>query len=315
MGSEGRPLRFGIQLQAQRTTWQEYLRAVKEVEELGFDSVWNFDHMLPFAGADDSPCFETLTTLAAMASLTERIRIGSLVNGVLYRDPATLAKSAATVDQISDGRLEFSLGAAWAEREFRAYGIDFPAAPERQARLDEALQIVKLLWSEHRSTFTGRYYRVDDAPCSPKPVQAPHPPIWIGGMGPGTLRIAAKHADNWNAIGTVEHCQEKLALLHGFCHEIGRDPAEIEVSIHGGLGVAATHQAAVDIGRAALAAVDRHSLDELSSWMLGTPTEVIATMQRHIALGATNWVMAIGAPFDMVQLGLFMKEVVPALRP
>ena len=144
---KSRPLRFGILLQAQRTTWDDYLRALHAVEDLGFDTAWTFDHMLPFVGPDDDACFETLTTLAAMAAHTTRVRVGVLVNGVLYRDPATLAKSAAMVDHISGGRLEFSLGAAWARREFVAYGLPFPSITERYERLDEALQIVRSLWS------------------------------------------------------------------------------------------------------------------------------------------------------------------------
>src|ERR1035438_5499383 len=151
MEVRGRPLHFGVQLQAQRTSWQDYVAALRSVEELGFDSAWTFDHLLPFSGADDGAAFETLTTLGAMATLTTRVRIGVLVNGVLYRDPATLAKSAALVDQISGGRLEFSLGAAWAEREFRAYGLAFPSLEERYDRLEEALQIVRSLWTEHRT--------------------------------------------------------------------------------------------------------------------------------------------------------------------
>ena len=145
--SENRAPRFGVQLQAQRTTWREYVEAVHAVERLGYDTLWNFDHMLPFSGADDDTCFETWTTLAALATETSRVRIGALVNGVLYRDPATLAKCAAQVDIISDGRLEFSLGAAWAEREFTAYGLPFPPVAERMERLNEALEMVTLLWT------------------------------------------------------------------------------------------------------------------------------------------------------------------------
>ena len=123
----GAHVHFGVQLQAQATSWAEYAAAVKVVEEIGFGSVWTFDHLLPFNGADDRPAFETLTTIGAMALLTSRARIGVLVNGVLYRDPAVLAKASAQVDEMTMGRLEFTLGAAWAEREFRAYGIPFPA--------------------------------------------------------------------------------------------------------------------------------------------------------------------------------------------
>ena len=114
MEVRGRPLHFGIQLRGQATTWSEYVAALRGVEELGYGSVWMFDHLLPYSGADDRPCFETLTTLGAMATLTTSIRIGVLVNGVLYRDPAVLAKASAQVDEMSEGRLEFTLGAAWA---------------------------------------------------------------------------------------------------------------------------------------------------------------------------------------------------------
>ena len=122
-----RPVRFGIQLQAQRTTWPDYQSALAAVEDLGFDTVFTFEHLLPVDGPVDGSCFETFTTLAAMAALTHRIRIGALCAGVMYRDPATLAKAAAMVDQISGGRLEFTLGPAWAEREFRTYGLPSPA--------------------------------------------------------------------------------------------------------------------------------------------------------------------------------------------
>ncbi len=171
MHVRGRPLHFGVQLQAQGTTWAEYARGVQAVEELGFGSVWTFDHLLPFVGPDDRPCFETLTTLGAMAVLTTRARIGVLVNGVLYRPPAVLAKAAAQVDEMSGGRLDFSLGAAWAEREFKAYGLDYPPLAERYARLDEALQLVKLLWprtgppSEGASTKCRRPLAIP-SPCS-----------------------------------------------------------------------------------------------------------------------------------------------------
>ena len=172
MEVRGRPLHFGVQLQAQRTSWQDYAAALRSVEELGFDSAWTSDHLLPFSGPDDGACFDALTTLAAMATLTSRVRIGVLVNGVLYRDPATLAKSAALVDHISGGRLEFSLGAAWAEREFRTYGLPFPPLAQRYERLDEALQIVRSLWREQPDDLRGsplqrsRTRRVSRSPCS-----------------------------------------------------------------------------------------------------------------------------------------------------
>ena len=202
------------------------------MEALGFDTLWNFDHLLPFSGAPDGPCFETWTTLVAMAMQTSRIRIGALVNGVIYRDPATLAKSATMVDIMSNGRLEFTLGAAWAEREFRTYGLPFPPLAERLARLDEALTVVRALWTQPRTTYEGRYYAVHDAPLEPKPLQQPHPPIMVGGSGRGTLRVAAKHADAWNGMGSPQYCAGRIALLRAYCAALGRDASTIELSVH-----------------------------------------------------------------------------------
>ncbi|HWE64193.1 MAG TPA: TIGR03560 family F420-dependent LLM class oxidoreductase [Chloroflexota bacterium] len=306
--------RFGIQLQAQRTTWPEYLAALRTVEELGFDAVWNFDHMLPFAGPDDGSCFETWTTLAAMAASTSRVRLGALVNGVLYRDPATLARSAVTVDHISNGRLEFALGAAWAEREFRAYGLPFPPVGERMARLEEALDIVKALWTQPRTTYQGTYYTINDAPCEPKPVQRPMPPIMVGGNGRRTLRIAARHATIWNGVASPEGCARSIELLHAFCREIGRDPAEIELSAHPSLAIGRTHEEAEAKARAAAQRLDHNLDDERQLWLLGTPDEIRARLQHYLDVGVTYWVMALGAPFDLDGLRLFAQEVLPAFK-
>lgn len=312
MQVRGRPLRFGIQLQAQRTGWGDYADALRRVEELGFDTAWTFDHLLPFSGPDDGPAFETLTTLGAMAAITDRIRIGALVNGVLYRDPATLAKASALVDQISGGRLEFSLGAAWAEREFVAYGLPFPPLAERYVRLDEALQIVRSLWTQPRTTFKGEYYSLVDAPCEPKPVQTPHPPIMVGGSGLGSLRMAAKHADSWNGQGSPAKLAERAARLRGLCEDIGRDFDAIELSWHGQIVVAPTHDAAVD---QATAIARSHGHDAPGeNDVIGTPDEVIAGLRAFTDVGVSHWIVGIGHPFETTGLELFQREVAPALR-
>jgi F420-dependent oxidoreductase-like protein len=313
MEVRGRPLHFGVQLQAQRTSWAGYAAAVKATEQLGYGSVWTFDHLLPFSGADDGPCFETLTTLSALALLTERVRIGALINGVLYRDPATLAKAAAQVDEMSGGRLDFSLGAAWAKREFRAYGIDFPPLDERHARLDEALEIVKLLWSQPRTTFHGRYYSIEDAPCEPKPVQSPHPPITVGGMNLATVRLAAKHADRFNMIGPAEKCAHRIEKLQQFCADFGRDPAEIEFSVHPTVAVARSRDEAealavrIAVGNAIDLAANR------ASWVIGAPAEVTAALRGYIDLGVNHFVFAVGYPFDMTALRFLQEEVLLGL--
>jgi F420-dependent oxidoreductase-like protein len=313
MEVRGRPLRFGVQLQAQRTTWEDWASALHAAEELGLDSAWTFDHLLPFSGPDDGPAFETLATLGAMAALTSRIRFGALVNGVLYRDPATLAKSSALVDQISGGRLEFSLGAAWAEREFRAYGLPFPPVAERYRRLDEALQIVKALWTEPRTTFEGRYYQVHDAPCEPKPVQRPYPPITVGGSGPGSLRLAAKHASAWNGQGTAEAIATRAATLRGFCDEIGRDFSEIEVSHHPQLALAATHEDAEELARRSILSHGGDPNGSRDGWVLGTPDEAVEQLRRYMKAGVSHWIFALGHPFDLTSLRLLREKVIPAL--
>jgi F420-dependent oxidoreductase-like protein len=307
-------LRFGIQLQAQRTTWTAYREAVQTVEALGFDTVWNFDHLLPFAGPDDQPCFETLTTLTGMAMATSRIRIGTLVNGVLYRDPATLAKSAALIDQISGGRLEFSLGAAWAEREFRAYGLPFPPVGERMARLREALDIVRLLWTQERTTYEGQYYQIDNAPCSPGPLQQPHPPIMVGGSGDRTLKIAARYADEWNCIGSPAFCAERIAALRANCAAIGRDPDSIIISVHPNLAIARTREEAEDKAHRFATSLNLRLDGQLDRWLVGTPAEIRAQIQAYKDVGVTHWIAGLGAPFDFDGLRLFSEDVIPAFR-
>ncbi len=312
--SAGRPLRFSVQLQAQRTTWPEYIAAVRAVEELGFDGVWNLDHMLPFDGADDGPCFETWTTLAAMAASTSRIRLGSLVNGVIYRDPATLAKSAVMVDQISSGRLEFALGAAWAEREFRAYGLPFPPIGERMDRLEEALTIVKSLWTQPRTAFHGVYYNVNDAPCEPKPVQRPYPPILIGGMGARTLRKAARHANEWNGVASPETARSCIEQLRANCGAIGRDFNELTLSVHPQLFIARDRERAEAAGRALAEYQGKKVGAERGKWLIGTPADVRSQISRYTELGVSHFIMAIGAPFDLDALRLFIDEVAVPLR-
>jgi F420-dependent oxidoreductase-like protein len=168
-----------------------------------------------------------------MAAATERVRIGCMVTGNTFRHPAVVAKAAVTVDHLSGGRLEFGLGAGWAEPEHTMLGLDFGTAGRRLDRLDEACQVVKLLWTRDRTDFAGRHYRLEGAVANPKPVQAPHPPIWIGGVGERrTLRLVAEHADVWNAAVGEPHEVGRLSrVLDRHCEEIGRDPSSIRRSV------------------------------------------------------------------------------------
>src|SRR5215471_17403057 len=193
-------MRFGIKTAPQHTTFDAMLdvwRAADDIEL--FESAWNFDHFYPIFSDSDGPCMEAWTMLAAMAQATRRIRIGCQVTGMVYRHPAVLANMAATVDIISDGRLDIGLGAGWNQQECDAYGIELPGLRERFDRFDEALEVIVGLLTNETTTFDGRYYQLRDARCEPKPVQRPHPPILIGGSGPKrTLRAAARWAQHWN---------------------------------------------------------------------------------------------------------------------
>ena len=220
----------------------------RDADELGFHGVYNYDHFygLYVLGQPlELPTLEAWTTLTAMAKVTSRARIGCMVTGVTYRHPAVLAHMAVSVDHISGGRLEFGLGAAWHEPEHLTNGIPFPSAGTRIAMLDEALGIIRRLWTEESVTHEGRFWTLKDALCFPKPVQQKIP-IVVGGSGPRkTLRVVAKHADEWNAPAATAEDYTRLAkILDEHCADIGRDPSEIRRSVQ--LFVFPENQAQVD---------------------------------------------------------------------
>ena len=225
-------LRFGLKL-SQNASIDQLRGLWRLADEAGFDSCWVMDHFATLGPRDDGPIFETWTMLAAMAQLTTRTRIGCAVVGNTYRHPAVLAKMAVTVDHLSGGRLEFGLGAGWAENEHTMLGLEFGAKNDRADRLEESVQIIRSLWTQPRTTFEGAHYQLRDAVAEPKPVQQPAPPIWIGGAGPKrTLRITAEHADVWNAPGgSPQDLAASSAILDQHCADVGRDPSLIRRSV------------------------------------------------------------------------------------
>lgn len=201
-------------------------------DQAGFDHIWTFDHLASVGKRGPAlSVFEAWALQAAMAEATNRVRIGCMVTGNTYRHPALLAKSAVTVDHLSNGRLEFGIGAAWADVEHTMFGLEGLA--HRVGRLDEALHVIKSLWTSDVTDFAGRYYTLSAAVSNPKPVQRPHPPIWIGASGPSTMTLVARHADVWNLSGNVdkERVTELVRLFEETCGRVGRDPASIRRSI------------------------------------------------------------------------------------
>ena len=227
-------MRFGIKTVPEHTSWGDMLdvwRAADEIEL--FETAWNFDHFYPIIGDGDGPCLEAWVTLSALAQATSRIRIGCMVNGVPYRHPALVANMAASLDIVSDGRLELGLGAGWNEQETEAYGIDLLPIGQRMDRFEEAVEVVDSLLSNEFTTFRGKYFQLEQARCEPKGSQQPRPPIVIGGAGEKrTLRIAARFAQHWNiSFVTPDQFIKKNEILLTHCESVGRDSSLITRSV------------------------------------------------------------------------------------
>jgi F420-dependent oxidoreductase-like protein len=223
-------LRFGL-LTEPALPWPRLVQQWQEAEQLGFDTAWVIDHFMSLGEREDEPYYEGWTLLAGLAALTSRIRLGVMVTGNTYRNPALLAKQAVTVDHISAGRLELGLGAGWSEREHVAYGYDFPGPRERVDRFAEAVELISRLQREERSSFAGRYYRLSDAPFEPKPLQSPRLPLMVGAKGPRMLAVTAQYADAWNTRRPPDYAAELSRQLDELCRAIGRDPATLVRSV------------------------------------------------------------------------------------
>jgi F420-dependent oxidoreductase-like protein len=224
-------MRISVKL-APTFPYPELERFWRDADRLGFEAVWNYDHFYGLV-ENEKPTLEGWTTLAAMGVVIRRARIGCMVTGVTYRNPAILAKMAVTVDHISGGRMDFGIGAGWHEDEHRGYGIEFPGPGTRVEMLDEALTVIRRLWTEESVTFSGRFFTLSDALCEPKPIQRPHPPIVIGGSKPKMLRVIARHADEWNmpSHSGPDEWGEANARLDEACAEVGRDPQQVRRSV------------------------------------------------------------------------------------
>lgn len=222
-------MRFGIDVSQHQLDWSELRTRVGFAEDAGFDGAWVFDHFKPLYGEPTGPCMEGWTLLAALAASTERIRLGALVTGVTYRHPSVLAAEAVTVDHVSNGRLELAIGAAWFDQEHRELGIDFPSTRGRAERLEEAAQVIRLLMTSDDVSFEGRHYKLRGATYRPRPVQRPHPPIWIGAGGRQlTLPIVGRQADVWHSYGSIQDLKAKSAIVDEHARRANRDPASIE---------------------------------------------------------------------------------------
>ena len=293
--------------------WQHAVEVAVLAEELGYDSLWWYDHFHNVPVPAHETMFECWTTVAAISQRTSRIQLGQMVGCNGYRNPALLAKMTSTIDVISGGRLFWGIGAGWYEHEFHGYGYDFPAPKDRIGMLREAVEIVKALWTEPDVTYSGKYYELKGAQCDPKPIQTPHPPILIGGGGEQlTLRVVARHATHSNFGGKPHEWAHKAEVLKGHCAAVGRDYDEITKTWSPEVFVRET-QEEID------AAGSRSFLGEaVESWtagnLVGTPDQVAEKIQTYVDLGCTGFYPWCSDYPDTTTMRIFAEQVIPQLR-
>ncbi len=284
---------FGVALPSAVATYPEVRDVALECERLGYDSVWLNDHMyegwLP-PEQHAHPYLDCWTLLPALAVSTKKIRLGTLVTSNTFRHPALLAKMSTTVDVISNGRLDFGIGAGDLPNEHETYGIEYPPDRERIARLREALQIIISMWTEEKPQFRGKCYEIREPPCWPKPVQKPHPPIWIGSISGRSriVKLAAEFADNFNVLGgTPESYRERMAILDNYCRELGRDPAEVGRSWHGFANITSEKR---------------------------TISKTIKELKAMAEASVRDFLLSFEDRTDVRALGIFAKNVIPVFR-
>jgi F420-dependent oxidoreductase-like protein len=287
--------------------WADTQAHAQRAERDGFHAFWVMDHFyqLPIHGSEAEPFFDAWTILPALAAVTGRIRLGAMVSPVDYRNPALLAKMAASLDHISGGRLNFGFGAGGYKPEYLAYGYAFEEKGSiRLARMKEALQLILKLWQEERVTFHGKFFQVEDATLEPKPLQKPHPPILIGGVGPKiTLGIIAELGDACNLWGPPAYFTEQRATLQRHCDRVGRDESTIEKTTYD-LVVCAPTEAALE------KKIARLLPKGVEPWMtlVGTPAKLIDLVGEYGRVGADQLCLDF-AGNDLESYGLFVEEV------
>ncbi|MCX6654740.1 MAG: TIGR03560 family F420-dependent LLM class oxidoreductase [Candidatus Bathyarchaeota archaeon] len=310
---------FGLQIEPQYGFSYEGIRGIAaESEKLGFESLWVSDHFFLSPESAETPCLECWTTLAALARDTSRLHLGAMVASQSYRNPALLAKMAASIDNLSGGRLNFGVGAGWKEVEYRAYGYPFPSPDTRIRQLNDSLEIAKRMWTEERATYVGKYYKVSEALCAPKPVQKPYPPIWIGGTGSFTLKISARHADAVNFAWTIpiKQIRSKLEEFKGYCETRGRDYSRIRKSA----GLMITIAEDEDALKEKLMYREAHRntpymryLSKQPANLVGTTEQVAARMREYIGLGIDHFILRFHYGEEIEGMRLFTEEVRPFL--
>lgn len=287
-----------------RATYVADLNRALDLVSGHFDSAWFVDH-LQFGAAD---VLEGFTALTYMAALHPQLKFGHAVLCQSFRNPALLAKMGATLQFLSGGRFILGLGAGWHEEEYRAYGYDFPPPRVRVEQLEEALQIIRALWSQEQATFEGKYYRVNQAQCEPKP--DPMPPLMLGAFKPKMLRLAAIYADGWNvSSSSINKYRPMVQTFERACAEVGRDPSTVRRSWIGGCACAPTQAAAEAFTQGRWSTADDENFG-----FVGTPQQLVEQMRPFIALGIDYFILDCGGFPELTTLEMLVSEVLPALN-
>jgi F420-dependent oxidoreductase-like protein len=310
-------MRFGVFTSLTGQTWSGVLDLWRHLEQAGWDVACVTDHFMPNTRDRDGAVLESWSTLAALAALIPRMRVGTIVLGNTYRTPAIVAKMAAQVDIISGGRLLLGLGAGWQQNEHDAYGIPFYTMRERLDRLDEACAVIRSLWTQQRSSFTGRYYNLSDAPLDPKPLQKPHPELMIGGAGERvTLHVVAKHADHWNVWGGPRILNHKTAILEEHCAKVNRDSKTIARSVNMALMITDKKSDGEQLAEFIAKRLGRSIDDARDICLAGSVDEIREKLHALVAAGATTlFIPTMFRALDELyrDMDRFIVEIAPGL--
>jgi F420-dependent oxidoreductase-like protein len=322
-------MKLAVMIEGQEgLNWERWRRLMEATERLGFEGLFRSDHFFSVAGVYGRDCIETWASLTLTAAETSRIRFGTLVSSMTFRHPALLARIAASIDQLSGGRLAVGVGAGWNVQEHEMFGLRLPPVKERLDRLEEGIQVMLALWAPGRANFEGSYYQLHEAEALPLPAQSAsggHPKLIVGGSGEKrTMLIAAKYADEWNGGGgpAPEDFRAKVAVLEAHCRSIGRDPATIERSRMLAFLIGRNQAEIVERARAVQESMPR--LKEIAAaelpdrmrergWLVGTPEQVIEQIRAHEAAGCQRIYLQHHDQTDFAVLELVAKEILPAV--
>ena len=313
-------IEFGVKTGQGGYSYQELVKVWTAAEGLGYDSAWLYDHFYALGRDKTQPCLESWTTLAALAAVTKRLKIGTMVTCVNYRQPSLLAKIAATVDVVSNGRLLFGIGAGWYKEEYLAYGYEFPDQASRIRQLKEALIIIQKLWTEESGSFKGRFYSIQDAICSPKPLQKPRPRMIIGiSRGKKTLPyMAVRYADGLNATSSsFEECKAVISAAKRTAERLGRK--DLVVSWQGFILIGRT---ASEVEERITNAARRMGISDADflkrslerGLIVGTPEECVSRLRQFAEIGVNSFVLGFTGDVDITPLEIFRDTVAPELR-